>query len=172
MIESLSGGGPLKEIQIRPIRKEDISGLNEIRRQPAVTENTLGLPSERIERTEEFFNRLGPDDHVFVAVTGSTVVGMGALFVNSGKLRHTGRLVLMVHGDFQNKGIGSSLLNTLLHLADHDLGLIRLELDVVVDNESAIHLYKKYGFEIEGRLKKAHFSRGEYQDIFIMGRVK
>lgn len=69
MIESLSGGGPLKEIQIRPIRKEDISGLNEIRRQPAVTENTLGLPSERIERTEEFFNRLGPDDHVFVAVT-------------------------------------------------------------------------------------------------------
>ncbi|MEK0285332.1 GNAT family N-acetyltransferase [Caldifermentibacillus hisashii] len=162
----------MKEIQIRPIRKEDISGLNEIRRQPAVTENTLGLPSERIERTEEFFNRLGPDDHVFVAVTGSTVVGMGALFVNSGKLRHMGRLVLMVHGDFQNKGIGSSLLNTLLHLADHDLGLIRLELDVVVDNESAIHLYKKFGFEIEGRLKKAHFSRGEYQDIFIMGRVK
>lgn len=100
------------------------------------------------------------------------MVGMGALFVNSGKLRHTGRLVLMVHGDFQNKGIGSSLLNTLLHLADHDLGLIRLELDVVVDNESAIHLYKKFGFEIEGRLKKAHFSRGEYQDIFIMGRVK
>lgn len=162
----------MKEIQIRPIRKEDISGLNEIRRQPAVTENTLGLPSERIERTEEFFNRLGPDDHVFVAVTGSTVVGMGALFVNSGKLRNMGRLVLMVHGDFQNKGIGSSLLNTLLHLADHDLGLIRLELDVVVDNESAIHLYKKFGFEIEGRLKKAHFSRGEYQDIFIMGRVK
>jgi putative acetyltransferase len=90
----------LKEIQIRPIRKEDIPGLNEIRRQPAVTEKTLGLPSERIERTEEFFNRLGPDDHVFVAVTGNTVVGMGALFVNSGKLRHAGRLVLMVHGDF------------------------------------------------------------------------
>jgi putative acetyltransferase len=44
---------------------------------------------------------------------------------------------------FYNKGIGSSLLNTLLHLADHDLGLIRLELDVVVDNEPAIHLYKE-----------------------------
>ena len=53
---------------IRPMEEGDAPGFNVLRRMPGVFENTLGLPSERVQRNVEGFQRLGPDDHIFVAV--------------------------------------------------------------------------------------------------------
>jgi putative acetyltransferase len=41
-----------------------------------------------------------------------------------------------------------------------------------VDNEPAIKLYKKFGFEIEGRLRDFSYRNGEYIDAYIMARIK
>jgi len=38
----------------------------------------------------------------------------------------------------------------MIDLADQWLNLSRLELEVYTDNDAAIHLYKKFGFVIEG----------------------
>jgi len=40
-----------------------------------------------------------------------------------------------------------------------------------VDNEKAISLYKKLGFEIEGQLKNAVYIDGKYFDNYIMGLI-
>jgi putative acetyltransferase len=55
-----------------------------------------------------------------------------------------------VRDDWQGKGVGSALMRAALDLADNWLGLRRLELNVHADNERAIALYRKFGFEIEG----------------------
>jgi len=40
-------------------------------------------------------------------------------------------------------------------------------------NEKAIKVYQKFGFEIEGKLKKdKYLGNGEYRDSFIMARLK
>ena len=44
-------------------------------------------------------------------------------------------------------GVGTTLMETLLDLADHWLMLVRVELEVFADNEQAIRLYEKLGFE-------------------------
>ncbi|MBL8192483.1 MAG: GNAT family N-acetyltransferase, partial [Blastocatellia bacterium] len=56
--------------------------------------------------------------------------------------------------------------------ADKWLNLLRLELEVYCDNDAAIALYKKFGFEIEGRLVKFSFREGEYVDAFFMARLR
>lgn len=48
----------------------------------------------------------------------------------------------------------------------------RIELTVFVDNEPAVAVYKKYGFEIEGTGKKYGLRNGEYVDAYFMARVK
>jgi len=42
---------------------------------------------------------------------------------------------------------------------------------VYVDNVPAISLYKKFGFETEGTLKKYAFRAGKYVDAYTMARI-
>ena len=79
---------------------------------------------------------------------------------------------MVVHDDFQDKGVGTRLLQAALDLADNWLNLKRVELQVFTDNDRAVHLYEKFGFIIEGTHKADTFREGEYVDTYSMARVK
>jgi len=141
------------DFYIRPIEAGDAKGINQIRRMPGVFENLLAIPSEKVSRTEEFIVRQDSNTHHFVAVTEirpgeELVIGSAALSVSpSPRMRHSATLGIMVHKDYQNMGVGTALMKTLLDIADNWLMLVRVELTVFEDNERAIHLYEKFGFE-------------------------
>ena len=160
------------EVEIRPIRSEDADAVHALRLLPSVIDGTMAIPSARIEETHRRLASLGPDDHTFVAVVDGQIVGMAGLHVAPGKRRHTGSLGMMVHDQFQGRGIGRELLEALLHVADNFLGLVRVELEVYPDNERAIRLYESCGFEHEGRKRKAIWRHGEHQDALMMARVR
>ena len=86
--------------------------------------------------------------------------------------RHCADIGMMVHKDYQGKGIGKKLMETLIDLADNWLMLVRLELGVYTDNERAIELYKKFAFEPEGIKCKDAVRNGQYIDVLMMARVK
>lgn len=73
--------------------------------------------------------------------------GAGLTVFANPRLRHSADIGIMVHKDYQNMGVGSALMERLLDLADNWLMLVRVELTVFADNERAIHLYEKFGFE-------------------------
>jgi len=52
------------------------------------------------------------------------------------------------------------------------LNLTRLDLRVYVDNEPAIALYNKFGFEIEGTHRLFAYRNGEYVDAHVMARLR
>lgn len=60
----------------------------------------------------------------------------------------------------------------MLEVADHSLGLKRLQLTIHADNEVALKMYGKLGFEIEGRERKATYKKGKYVDVLILGRLR
>ncbi len=169
-MEQPGARGPVA--RIRPVRAEDVEAVNALRRQPSIVEGTLALPSERIENSREFLERLGRDDHVMVAEVDGRVVGIAGLHVGQGKTRHVGKLGIAVDEEFQGRGIGRQLMQSLLDLADNFLGLIRVELEVHVDNARAIALYESLGFEQDGQRRKAVLRHGQYQDLLLMGRVR
>ncbi|RWX24231.1 GNAT family N-acetyltransferase, partial [Rhizobium leguminosarum] len=47
-----------------------------------------------------------------------------------------------------------------------------LELTVYTDNDVAIGLYRKFGFEQEGLLRAFGFRSGEYVDAYTMARLR
>ena len=163
---------------IRPARVEDATGINYIRRMRGVMENILGVPSETIKRSEDYLASIDENKHQFVAVTcldngKELVIGTASLHVNTiPRMRHSATLGIMVHKDYQGMGVGERLMEALIDMADNWLMLMRLELNVFVDNEKAIALYKKMGFEYEGTLRKAAARDGEYIDEFIMSRIR
>lgn len=159
---------------IRPTEPRDAAGLAALRRMPGVFETTLGLPSCRTADSDAFVANLGPNDHHFVAVLeDGTVIGSAGLHVEPNpRMRHMASAGLFVHKDYQNAGVGTALLKTLLNLADNWLMLVRVELTVFADNERAIHLYEKLGFEKEGLKRMTTVRNGKYADEYMMARIR
>ena len=71
--------------------------------------------------------------------------------------------------DERRKGYGRSAIRQLLSHAFLDLGLKKLHLKVLADNQAAINLYEKCGFSIEGELKNHVFKEGGWKDVIAMG---
>ncbi|MCK8058988.1 MULTISPECIES: GNAT family N-acetyltransferase [unclassified Fusibacter] len=167
----------MKTYKIRPVKPGDGSGINELRRMPGVFENILGIPSERSKRNEDFILNMGANTHMFVAVMAvegqDIIVGTAGLNVmDNPRLRHSGSIGIMVHKEYQGIGIGQALMETLLDVADNWLMLVRVELTVFSDNERAVKLYTKLGFETEGLKKKAAIRNGQYADEYMMSRIR
>jgi len=113
-------------------------------------------------------------EHVYtlVGLIDDRVVGMVSVVTfDRPRRKHAGVIAICVHGDWQGKGVGGALMRAILDLADNWLNLTRLELEVYADNEAAIHLYERFGFEVEGTLRRHAFRDGEYVDSKVMGRL-
>ena len=123
---------------------------------------------------EELLRQPGQNRHFLVAVSpDNTVLGLVMLTVESNpRRRHSGGLGIMVRTDCQGQGIGTALLEAVLDLADNWLMLRRVELEVYADNQRAVRLYEKFGFEAEGRKREAAVKNGAYVDLMVMARLR
>jgi ribosomal protein S18 acetylase RimI-like enzyme len=81
--------------------------------------------------------------------------------------RHVGRLGMGLLPNYRGRGLGTRLLSETLSGA-RAMGLERVDLEVFASNASAIALYRKFGFVVEGIKKRARKIDGEYDDDFIM----
>ncbi|MDR1580348.1 MAG: GNAT family N-acetyltransferase [Synergistaceae bacterium] len=158
-------------VKIRAVKTEDAPDINRIRTMSGVRENIISITSERIVDTEKYIRELTANDHMLVAEFDGAVVGCVSLHVQSmPRARHSASLGIMVDADYQRQGIGGTLMAAALDLADNWLMLKRVELDVFVDNEHAISLYRSLGFVVEGTKKYAAARDGEYVDCYLMAR--
>jgi putative acetyltransferase len=113
-------------------------------------------------------------DYMLVAEAGGEVVGHAGLHKagTSPRRAHAMMLGIVVRKDWHGKGVGRALMQALLELADNWLPVTRIELTVFADNERAIGLYKRFGFEIEGTHKAYALRDGKYVDTIAMARIK
>lgn len=158
-------------LRIRDIKIEDYKEISKIRKMPGVMENILSNKDEEEELIKEKIINRGKNQYWYVAEENGKVIGLGIL-MNHGNLRkkHVWVITLMVNSDYQNKVIGSLLMDKLINLSE-SLNIIRLELCVFRDNYKAINLYKKFGFKEEGIKVKSALKNGEYADEIMMARI-
>ncbi|HRQ36380.1 MAG TPA: GNAT family N-acetyltransferase [Chloroflexota bacterium] len=158
---------------IRPPRyPDDLDDLYHIFRLADVGRTTLQLPSQEIGHTRDRLKESPPGLYRYVAQVDGRVVGIATLHQSQNpRERHAAGLGMMVHPDYWGRGIGSQLLDALVKLADDWLQLTRVELEVNTDNLSAIHLYEKFGFVIEGTHKLHAYGDGRMADSYFMARI-
>jgi [ribosomal protein S18]-alanine N-acetyltransferase len=77
--------------------------------------------------------------------------------------------IIAVHPDHQQRGYGSLMLYGLMQAAIQR-ELARATLEVRVSNQTAVHLYEKFGFETLGQRKKYYEDTGE--DALIMWKSR
>lgn len=88
------------------------------------------------------------------------------------RFQHTAEFGICVEKAHWGSGIGSVLLKKILEWADQ-VGIEKVCLCVVEENEKAIRLYEHYGFEREGLLRRDRLHKdGTYHNTVIMGRFR
>ena len=161
-------------VTIRATELDDCEGLAALYACPKVLEGTLRMPYASVASTRERLENMSKTTYSLVAIAaddGELVGNLGLIHQQSPARQHVAGIGLAVRDDYHGQGIGSKLLAEALTLADDWLNLSRIELMVYVDNVPAISLYKKFGFETEGTLKKYAFRAGKYVDAYTMARI-
>ena len=161
------------EITIRGARDDDWQAMHEILAHENAIWGTMQLPYPSADRNRQRF-QAPPTDNGWpiVAELDGQVVGNTYLARDTLQRSHVGRVGMTVHHAYQGLGIGSLLMQAAVDLGDNWLGLSRLQLEVYTDNPPAIGLYRKYGFQEEGRCRAYAYRNGRYVDALVMGRLK
>jgi L-phenylalanine/L-methionine N-acetyltransferase len=161
-------------ITIRAAEPADYEAFRETTSQPEAIRGTMQLPFPSAEMWKKRLLAYLEGDHLLVAEVDGKVVGNLSLHAagKAARRRHAAAMGMIVHDAYHGKGVGSALLAAALDLADNWLQYSRVELTVFSDNEAAIALYKKFGFEIEGTFKQYVFRDGVLADVYAMARLK
>jgi L-phenylalanine/L-methionine N-acetyltransferase len=162
------------DITIRRAEPNDYEALYKIFTGPKVIRGTLQLPYPSLEIWRKRLAEPEEGRYNLLAVVGDEIVGHLGLGTkpNRPRRKHVGEIGMSVRDDFQGQGVGTVLLQAAVDMADNWLNILRLELTVFVDNEPAVRLYKKCGFEVEGTLRRHSFRAGQYVDVYFMARLK
>jgi putative acetyltransferase len=160
------------KIEVRAAELSDVEALTRMFAHRNAYAQTLQLP---LQSTEVWRKRLTHNDATqisLVATAAGEVVGnLGLTRFTRPRRAHVGEIGMGVRDDWQGKGVGSALLEAALDLADNWLGLRRIELHVHADNERAVALYRKFGFEAEGTHRAYAIRNGVYVDSLSMARL-
>ena len=160
-------------ITIRRAGVSDAEAIQATFASPKAMAGTLQVPFPSLEKWRKWLADSPADDYVLVAEVAGEVVGNLGLHATSKspRRRHAAALGMSVRDDWHGRGVGTALLAAAIDLADNWLNYTRIELTVYTDNDVALALYRKFGFEIEGTLRAFAFRGGGYIDAYTMARI-
>ena len=127
-----------------------------------------------IEAEEKWIDshQSNPNHIILVAEINSKIVGL--LDFSNGhrqRIAHTGEFGMSVEKSVRDQGIGTLLLKVLAEWAAKNPVIEKIGLNVHSNNDRAIAVYRKMGFEVEGvRKRDLKYSEDEYIDTVVMGR--
>lgn len=162
---------------IRAIKKNDAKDfLSLLLKLDKETDFLLLEPEERIQDVEQLTKEIEviqkkDNQNIFVAIENGELIGYiqgeGGQYSRN---YYTVYLIMAIRKKLCNRGIGKELLTMLIDWAEKK-GMHRLELTVMTHNLSAIKLYQKMGFNIEGIRRQCLKVNDQFIDEYNMGKI-
>jgi RimJ/RimL family protein N-acetyltransferase len=152
--------------QYRPSDKEELVSMYAALSQESLRWSMPPYNRQKIERwTADLENTI-----IVIARDENRIAGHLQIFIGtSPRFHEMGELIIYLHQDYQNAGLGAALMHEAIALA-RQRSLHRVELSVVAGNHRAIRLYEKMGFQREGLKRENYLGEdGKYHDEVLMG---
>lgn len=167
---------PESEIVIREAEAADAAALLVYLNEVAGESEYLGFGLGEFEKDEAEEARFleekrdAPNCLFLLALIDDEIVGeLGYSGGYRQRTQHTGEMGVTVRKAHWGKGIASLLIDGLIAWAKGAAVVTKIDLLVRADNERAIQLYERKGFEREGRIRRSLCIRGVYHDALAMG---
>ena len=165
-----------KKIYLRAIKPGDEEMIARIENHPDPRSTLFyALPTTLEQQKDRINHLLNDSNSILLTICRSEdkePIGETALF----RIDWVGRMAIFYIGiankDNWAKGYGSETTSLMVDYAFNTLNLNRIQLHVAVKNDTAVKVYKKTGFKIEGTLREAMYHKGKYCDFYVMGILK
>ena len=163
-----------ERVRLRPLEREDLKEVVRWFNDPATRALLARSSPLSLAEEERWFDALlrSTTEVVFAIeeTTSSTPRLIGSCGVHRIDWRHRNAAVGIVIGDVNDRGhgLGTEAMATLVRHCVQDLGLYRVELEVISDNGSALSSYERCGFVPEGTRRGALFKDGRFVDLVLM----
>lgn len=127
--------------------------------------------AEKAEQEEEFIKKYDDYKQVFIAVEDDEIIGyLGISRSHLSKIKHTAKFTVGVLDDYKQQGVATKLIEFAEKWAK-ERGVKRLEMTVITEDEPALSLFEKSGFEEEGTRKNSVNINDKYYDEVFMAKA-
>lgn len=125
----------------------------------------------RDPETAATWRRPGPARREAAIDEAGTLVGVVSVIPELGWSDHVGQLLLLVDPAYRGQGIGRELARAALMQA-LELGLSKIIVEVVADQQPAIGMFTALGFDAEALLRSHIRDRnGDFHDLIILAHM-
>ncbi len=163
------------ELLLRCAREEDAQRLIDYLKTTSGETRFLIREPDEVTMTQEDERRFirrqneSASDVMLLAFYDGEFAGNASLMgMGPSRYRHRAGVAIALYQAYTGLGIGRAMIEALLAIAK-ECGIEQVELEVVADNERAIALYKKLGFEVYGTMpRNMKYRDGTYADVYWM----
>ena len=162
------------EITYREAEPREAAALLEYMKQVGSESGNLSFGAEglsfSVEQEAAILESIcqNPRSIMLLAFDGGEIVGNASIHGSSRpRFSHRYELAITVRKSHWGRGIGTALMERLIAFA-REIGAEVVSLEVRSDNDRAIALYKKFGFEIFGTYRKFFKFEDNYYDADYM----
>lgn len=164
-----------KELRLRNAREKDAEMLIAYLKQTCGETRFLVKEPEEItltiEQEKNFIRNQNESEGnlmLLAFLDGKYVGNCSLMGYAPSRYRHRASVGIALFQKYTGMGIGRKMLELLCKLAK-EKGIEQLELEVIADNDRAIALYKKIGFEVMGTFPhNMKYKDGTYADTYWM----
>jgi RimJ/RimL family protein N-acetyltransferase len=163
-----------KRVVLRPIERDDLPRYTQWLNDPVVLQYFGPIFPLSLAEEEQWYSNMLQD----ASVRNFAIEFEGQHIGGAGFGQIDGRNACAQVGLFVglpalwDQGLGYDVLHTLVRFGFEQMNLNRISLSVLAENERAVHLYEKLGFEHEGRWRQAEFRHGRYHDLLWMSVLR
>ena len=156
-------------LKLRPLERDDLPFVHKLDNNETVMHYWFEEPYEAFVELVDLYEKHIHDqsERRFIAESDSERVGLVEL-VEINHIHRRAEFQIIIAPAHQGKGYAGQATRLAIDYAFSVLNLYKLSLIVDCENEWAIHVYRKLGFQDEGRLRHEFFVDGEYRDVFRM----
>ncbi|WP_130835440.1 spermidine N1-acetyltransferase [[Erwinia] mediterraneensis] len=156
-------------VKLRPLEREDLHFVHQLDNNASVMRYWFEEPYEAFVELSDLYNKHIHDqsERRFVVEHNGQKAGLVEL-VEINHVHRRAEFQIIIDPAHQGKGLASQAAKLAMEYGFSVLNLYKLYLIVDQENEKAIHIYSKLGFEIEGVLKHEFFINGEYRNTIRM----
>ncbi|MBT0722651.1 spermidine N1-acetyltransferase [Tatumella sp. TA1] len=156
-------------IKLRPLEREDLRFVHQLDNNATVMRYWFEEPYEAFVELSDLYDKHIHDqsERRFVIEHEGEKAGLVEL-VEINHIHRRAEFQIIIAPDHQGKGLANQATRAAMEYGFSVLNLYKLYLIVDKENEKAIHIYSKLGFETEGILKQEFFINGTYRDTLRM----
>ncbi|WP_407424912.1 UDP-4-amino-4,6-dideoxy-N-acetyl-beta-L-altrosamine N-acetyltransferase [Treponema sp.] len=166
------------EVKLRPLALSDTDNIVKWRNSQFVKNNLFSQNDLTVEQHVNYFNNVVSKgkcyQFIIEAKIGMETLDIGTTFIKNIDFdNRKGEFGIFIGEEkARGKGCAKLAIKEILQIAFNELNLNRCYLEVLSNNQTAIKLYKKVGFQIEGTLHQDYIRNEETYDVILMAILK